>query len=221
MKILDIPRSGSYAGVVSSRNRFGQYVRNRSIPVQPRTTFQLAVRARLSANSAAWRTLTAAQQAGWASLALLMARTDSLGQTYTPTGAQAYASVNNNLDAAGDSTVSDAPALVTPSALTSVTLTATSGGSPALSAAFTPTPPAAGQRVFAYASPQRSAGRNFNADYRLITVSAAAAASPVNLLSDYTARFGALVAGTKLFVSLALYDGGFLSVPTLASAIVA
>jgi hypothetical protein len=220
MKILDIPRSGSYANIVSSRNRFGQYVRNRATPVQPRTSFQLDVRARLAGNASAWRALTDAQRAGWAGLALQISRTDSLGQTYQPTGSQAYVSVNNNNLAAGDAVVSDAPALATPSALTSVTVTATSGGTPALSVAFTPTPLGAGLRAFCYASPQRSAGRSFNADMRLIQVSAAAGTSPLDILSDYTARFGALVAGMKIFVSVAVFDGGFLSIPTLATTII-
>src|SRR5439155_109028 len=96
MKILDVPQSGSVAGVTSSRNRFGQYRRTRATPVNPNSTFQGAVRARLSVNSAAWRALTAAQRAGWNDLAASMTRTDSLGQTYSLTGFQSYCSVNNN-----------------------------------------------------------------------------------------------------------------------------
>src|SRR5213594_7639 len=118
MKILDVPQSGSVAGVTSSRNRFGQYRRTRATPVNPNSTFQGAVRARFSVNSAAWRALTAAQRAGWADLGTSMTRTDSLGQTYALTGFQAYCSLNNNNLAAGNAVVSDAPVLTTPSAIT-------------------------------------------------------------------------------------------------------
>ena len=77
MKFLGDPRSGSYQGITSSRNRFGQYVRTRAMPVQPRTTFQLNQRARLSTNAAAWRALSDAQRAGWLALGLMISRTDS------------------------------------------------------------------------------------------------------------------------------------------------
>lgn len=217
MKILDVPQSGSLAGQTSSRNRFGQYRRTRATPVNPGTSYQGAARSRLAANSAAWRALTDLQRAGWATLGNSMSRTDSLGQTYTLTGFQAYCSVNNNLLAAGDSTVSDAPALVTPSAPTSGVLTVSGA---AMSIAYTPTPLGAGQRLFAFLSPQRSAGVNYEGDYRLIAVSAAAAASPANVFAAYSARLGTPVTGNRIFASLHIYDGGFLSGPLATSAVV-
>jgi len=217
MKILDVPRSGSYQGIVSSRNRFGQYVRTRATPVQPRTPFQTAVRTRLATSAADWRALTGPQRQGWADLGDQMFRTDSLGQTYTLTGLQAFASVNNNKAAAGDARLSDAPALQEPDAILTVTPTITTTS---FSVAWTPTPLSAGERIFVFASPQRSAGRGFEHDYRLIAVSAAAGTSPLNILSAYTARFGAPVAGNRIFVSVERYSGGFTSSPLNASAVV-
>src|SRR5437773_235439 len=117
MKLLDVPASGSLRGDTHSRNRFGQYVRTRAIPVNPNTSAQGAARARLALNSAAWRSLTAAQRAAWSDLGLSMSRTDSLGQTINLTGIQSYCSVNGERLTAGDAVVSDAPAVVTPSAL--------------------------------------------------------------------------------------------------------
>jgi hypothetical protein len=218
MKILDVPQSGSQAGTTSSRNRFGQYRRTRAIPVNPNSTFQGAVRARMSANAAAWRALTQAQREGWADLGLSMTRTDSLGQSYSLTGFMAYCSVNNVKQAAGDSTVSDAPSLATPSTLLTAAITLTSSS---FSIAYTPTPLPTGTRVFTFCSPQRSAGRAFEADYRLIQVSAAAAASPANALAAYTARFGVPVTGNRIFISLVSEFGGFQSGPLLTSAVVA
>ena len=218
MKILAEPRSGSLQGETFSRNRYGQYSRSRSTPVNPNSTAQGSVRARLSANAAAWRTLTDAQRAGWESLGSQISRTDSLGQSYTLNGFAAYCSVNNNLAAAGDSLVDDAPALVTPSTPLTGTITLTNA---AFSVAYTPTPLGAGQRLFFYAGPQRNAGRQFEGDLRLVFVSAAAAASPANVLSAYTARFGAPVTGNKVFMALHTFDGGFRSGPLLTSAVVA
>lgn len=217
MKILDVPRSGSYQGVTSSHNRYGQYVRNRSMPVNPASSAQGIVRARLAANAADWRGLTALQRAGWESLGGQMQRTDALGQTYTLNGFAAYCSVNNNKALAGDASVSAAPALVTPATILTATITLTNA---ALSIAYTPTPMPASTRIVTYASPQVSAGRSFEADIRFIQVSAAAAASPVDAFTAYSAKFGTPVAGNKVFFALASYEGGFLSGPFLTSAIV-
>jgi hypothetical protein len=172
----------------------------------------------MSANAAAWRALTDAQREGWTTLGLSMVRTDSLGQSYDLNGFQAYCSINNNNNAAGAAVVSDAPELITPSALLTATITLTGAS---FSIAYTPTPIVTGAKLFVYASPGRSAGRNFEADMRLVFVSAAAAASPANVLSAYTARFGVPVTGNRIFVSLHVWDGGFLSGPLLTSKVVA
>ena len=217
MKILDVPQSGSLAGVTSSRNRFGQYRRTRATPVNPNSTAQGAVRGRLAANAAAWRTLTSAQIAGWSDLGNSMTRTDSLGQVVTLTGFQAYCSVNGNNIAAGNAAVADAPALTTPPTIITLAITLTAA---AFSLAYTVTPLGAGQRLLAYVSLQRSAGRRFESDYRLLQVTAAAAASPANIYAAYVARFGVPIVGNRIFVKCRTYALGFLSGPFVSSAVV-
>lgn len=217
MKYLGLPSSGSQANTTASRNRFGQYFRTRATPVQPRTPDQLNQRALMSTNAAGWRALTDAQRAGWLSLGLQIVRTDSLGQSYDLNGFLAYCSVNNNNVAAGNAIVDNAPAIVTPPDLLTVTVTLTAA---AFSIAYTTTPLAAGVRLFTFVSPQRSAGVKFNGDYRLIAVSAAAAASPANVLAAYTAKFGVPVVGNRIFLSLATYEGGFKGSPFGVSQVV-
>jgi hypothetical protein len=148
----------------------------------------------------------------------MITRTDSLGQTYTLSGFAAYVSVNNNKLDAGDAAVSAAPAIVTPADLATATITLTAA---AFSIAYTATPLPANTRLFAFASPQRSAGVSFNGDYRLIGITAAAAASPFVILTPYTAKFGVPVVGNRIFVSLVTYNGGFLGSPFNVSQIVA
>lgn len=218
MKMLDVPQSGSIEGVTSSRNRYGQYKRTRAIPVNPNTSAQGTARARMAINAAAWRTLTDNQRAGWRDLGLSMTKTDSLGQSYTLTGFQAFCCVNiNNLNA-GNAVVSDAPALTTPDALTTATITLTAA---AFSIAYTPTPLPAAERLFTFVSPQRSAGRFYESDFRLLAVSAAAAASPANVFAAYSAKFGVPIVGNRIFLTLQRYKGGFLSGPLHTSAVVA
>jgi len=172
----------------------------------------------MTTNAAGWRALTDAQRAGWKSLGLQMTRSDSLGQTYNLNGFLAYCSVNNNNLDAGNAIVSDAPALTTPADLITVTITLTAA---AFSIAYTATPLAAGNRLFIFASPQRSGGRAFNGDFRLIAVTAAAAASPANILAAYTAKFGVPVVGNRIFLTLETYALGFKGSPFAASQVVA
>jgi len=217
MKYLGPTQSGSLAGDTASRNRFGQYIRRRAVLVNPSSPVQLVQRARMALNAAAWRALTAVQRAGWAALGLQMVRTDSLGQSYDLNGFLAYCSVNNNKLDAGDAAVSDAPAIVTPPSLLTATITLTAA---AMSVAYTATPLAAGNRLFSFATPQTSAGKAFLADYRLIAVTAAAAASPHNIFAAYQARLGTPVVGNRIGFSLALYNGGFKGVPFAVSQLV-
>lgn len=107
MKILTDPRSGSYQGITSSRNRFGQYVRTRAIPVQPRTPKQTQNRAQLTTASNAWRQLTDPQRTAWNDYAAQIGRSDSLGSSYFPTGAALFTGANIAGQAAG--TNLDAP----------------------------------------------------------------------------------------------------------------
>lgn len=218
MKILDVPQSGSVAGVTASRNRYGQYHRTRAVPVNPNTAKQAVVRQRLSSNAAAWRSLTANQRSGWTSLGAQIVRADSLGQSYSLSGFQAFASVNGNNLAAGNAIVDDAPAVTSPTGLVSATITLTAA---AMSIAYTATPLETGARLFVFASPQRSAGRVFEGDYRLIQVSAAAQASPLDVYTAYCARLGVPVVGSKIFFGLQIYLGGFLGSPFGVAQVVA
>jgi hypothetical protein len=171
----------------------------------------------MSTNASGWRTLTDNQRAGWGDLGAQITRKDSLGQAYTLNGFQAYCSVNNNRLNAGDAVIADAPALAVPTALTGATVTTTAG---TLSIAFMPTPLPTATKALLFASGQCSAGVSYQGDYRFIQVSAAAATSPINGLSAYTAKFGAPIAGSKIFFTLYTYFGGFVSGPLSFSKIV-
>ena len=217
MKILDVPQSGSMGGVTSSRNRFGQYRRARATPVNPRSAAQGTQRSRMSANAALWRTLTGLQRAGWTDLGLGIVRSDSLGQSYNLTGFQAFCSVNNILATCSTAGVLAAPALVTPPALLTGVLTVTAA---TMSLAFTTTPLGAGAKLVIHASPQRSAGRTFEGDFRGCFIGAAATASPSDMFATYTARHGTPVVGNRIFVSAVAMVSGFASGALITSAVV-
>lgn len=95
----------------------------------------------------------------------------------------------------------------------------------ALSVAYTTTPLAANIKLQIYATRQLSAGINFQQKgaYKLIQVTAAAAASPANILANYIAIFGSLIAGKKILLRLVPVDNvsGVAGVPFETSVIVA
>ena len=74
----------------------------------------------------------------------------------------------------------------------------------ALSIAYTTSPLAAGVKLAVFATKQVSQGvfRPSPKAYSLIQVTAAAAASPIDVLATYTAKFGAQVSGRKIFFKL-------------------
>jgi hypothetical protein len=87
--------SGSVGGCVFSRNRFGSYIRNRSLPVNVASSQQSIVRSALATLVVRWTSvLTAAQRAAWETWAANTPQTDAIGQTYNMTGQNAFISMN-------------------------------------------------------------------------------------------------------------------------------
>jgi hypothetical protein len=76
---------------VYSRNRYGAYKRNRSVPVNPNTTRQSVIRAILSGLSIAWgQTLTQAQRDSWNVYGANTPWLNRLGQVVHLTGQAHY-----------------------------------------------------------------------------------------------------------------------------------
>jgi hypothetical protein len=88
---------------------------------------------------------------------------------------------------------------------------------------FTPTAIPAGYSLVVYATPGISPGRNFvKNQFRLVTAIAETTASPVNIFTAYSARFGAPAEDMKIFVRVALVsnDTGQQGIPLEAVAVV-
>lgn len=217
MKILDIPQSGSVGAVTSSRNRSGQYRRQRAIPTQPRTVAQIAARSRLTSQSAGWRGLTDAQRAAWNAFAASFTVTNSLGTTINLTGAQCFIKVNSVNLLNGDTVVVLPPAL--PSFI-AVTVTAMDAVAATPIIELSGTNPAAGTKFMIFASPQLSAGVSFCGQFRWIQTSQTFTTGKMSLQTAYAARFGALIVGKKIFVKVVQSQAGMQDNGTTFSAIV-
>lgn len=199
MKILDVPRSGSYGGITSSHNRFGQYVRNRRAPVQPIGSGRRAViRSAFGAASSAFAGLTAEQQAAWDSYAADHPVTNSLGASVTLTGHQMYVAINTQLINIGSAQSAVPPVSDSVETPTGVELTL-DASTPEFTVAFDAVP--ANTKFLVAASPQLSAGRRFTNTFTQFTI-ADAAATDAEISTDYSAFYGTLTAGRKVFAKV-------------------
>lgn len=87
--------SGSVDGMTASHNRFGRYMRARTIPVNPQSTQQVAVRGLFTMYSQMWANLlTQAQRDSWNLYAANVSVIDKLGDTVFLTGFNWYLASN-------------------------------------------------------------------------------------------------------------------------------
>lgn len=118
---------GSIGGTVFARNRGGQYIRSRSVPINPASTRQVVVRQRLATLSEAWtNTLTQAQRDAWDLYADNVQLPNRLGELRSVTGLNMYVRGNALLLDTAGTRVDDAPTEFTagPSFTPTITLDA-------------------------------------------------------------------------------------------------
>lgn len=217
MKILDVPQSGSVGAVTSSRNRSGQYRRQRAIPTQPRTVPQLAARSRLTTVSAAWRGLTSAQIAAWNAFALSFTVTNSLGSTIHLTGAQCFVKVNTvNLQLARS--IANTPPALPVFIACPVTAVDGTAGTPLLE--LSGAAAATGTTDMIFASPQLSAGVTFNGQYAFLTNTLTYTTGKAPITTAYTAKYGAPIAGKKVFIKVVQEQSGMQDNGTVLTCII-
>lgn len=107
---------GTIAGITFSANKAGPHAKGWTRGANPRTSRQATQRNRQSTWAAAWRALTAAQQAGWNTYAAAapQQKFNSLGVAYFASGFSWYVALSMNLVAAGALPISTAPVLAQP-----------------------------------------------------------------------------------------------------------
>ena len=116
--------SGSIGAETYAHNRFGSYIRLRSIPVQPDSARQLMRRAVLSALSSDWSTLTAGNRLSWKMWAQNNPIVDSLGDKRILSGHMAYVALNARLQGLALPTFDTPPVQAASPALTGLSIAA-------------------------------------------------------------------------------------------------
>jgi len=105
-----VQMSGSIAGTTHARNRFGNYMRARTKPINPNTAGQQAVRAALTYLTERWsQTLTIAQRAAWNLYGTNVAMKNKLGETVYLTGFNHYIRSNSLLARFGGTCIDAGP----------------------------------------------------------------------------------------------------------------
>lgn len=108
--ILAAAASGSIRGVTASHNRGGQYFRGRTVPSNPNTAQQQAVRSAMAALSPRWGSLlTPAQREAWDAYALATPITNAMGDPINAGGLGMYIRGNVPRINSGLDIVDDAP----------------------------------------------------------------------------------------------------------------
>lgn len=130
--------SGSVRGTTWSHNRGGTYVRGRTIPVNPNTPFQQAIRAIFPQLSTNWlSTLTQGQRDGWQAYADAVLIPDRLGEPRNIGGLPMYLRCNAARIQAGKTRIDAPPSILTIASLTAPSFTVT--GATTASVVFTNT----------------------------------------------------------------------------------
>lgn len=213
---------GKLGGHVYSKNRGGSYVRTKVSPVNPQTTAQAQARASLTARSQTWRTLTVNQRASWNSAVSNFTGTDVFGDVKTPSGLNLYNRLNLNLQKVGATLLTLPPVPTASPVIDSVSFIADESAQTVI-ITFAPTPVPADTTYYIEMTSQMSAGRYFaKSEFRFIQNLPATTATGAALTVAYLAKFGALVAGQKIFMRIRAVDEltGLESQPLVVSAIV-
>lgn len=101
---------GQVGGVVYSRNKAGHYIRTNVSPIQPRTSRQIDIRARITQVAQYWKnTLTAALRDAWADYAAQTPLTDRFGARAHISGIAMFTRFNAMWLYAGKTIVTTAP----------------------------------------------------------------------------------------------------------------
>lgn len=209
-------------GSVFARNRGGAYVRTKVTPLNPQSVRQVAARNLLTSLAQNFRSLTQDQITAWNEAVTQWQTTDIFGDLVSPTGLALYVRLNANISNAGGTLLTSPPAPVGADALTAISLVSDVSDS-SFDITFAPATVPANHTMYIESTSMLSPGiNNANSKFRFIGTAAAAAASPFDAYALQTAKFGALVAGQKVYVRCKFINKltGEVSLALKASAIV-
>lgn len=216
--------SGSIGGTTYSKNRYGLYIRNRSIPTNPGTEYQTIQRGIVASISQAWRNLDDDERMAWKTWAQNNPVMDALGNSQVLTGHAAYVKINTRLSASGDSLLDLPPSATQLQQVLTLSMTADIGAGD-FKVDWTPTPAGSTYRCVFFGALVTSPGVNYIGNaWKKLKISSKNQTTGVVLKNEFEERFGSLQVGQKAFVKLVflettsgLYSGPMATAQTISS----
>ena len=207
MKIQDIPQTGKLGLTVTWPGRNGLIRRILVTPANPRTDKQMSVRELFSEQARRFDALTDAQQDAWIVAAADFKSTPTLGQSGPLTGLQLFLRINCKLGLLGQTLVNVPPEAPQFPTLAPQNLVITNTGGVVAVRLTCPTDP--GETTVLRASPPQNSAVRACRNFRIIGVSPAPVAGSADVTGLYTAEFGAVPVGKRLFVRASTMVDGF------------
>ncbi len=200
MKNLDIPQSGKRGLTVSQGGRYGQISRALVIPTNPRSAAQMLQRNYMGNVAAKWRTLTQAQRDAWTAAAKQTNSAPRLGQSGPLTGINLFAKINCSLLTIGLPEVIVPPVAPNFAVLPVTELVITNAAGVVTLKLNTSDAPAEGTML--RGAPPCSQGRDRSPECAYLGTLDSPVGDAVDITAPYTAKYGAPVAGQKVFVQV-------------------
>lgn len=202
--LLATDLSGSLGGITASHNRAGAYFRNRAIPTDPATSYQVAVRNLVASLTSHWlNTLTDAQRAAWEVYANSVFLPDALGEPRNISALAHYCRTNVPALQAGLDRQDDAPTVFNLGEFTNPTFDNFSASATTFDLTFDNTDAWAnedGSAMLVYASRNYNPSINFfKGPYRYAQMIEGDAVTPPTSPASITCPFP-IVAANKTFV---------------------
>lgn len=198
--------SGRSGSIVHMRNGVR---RNFVVPALVQNSYTTPIRAAFSAFSAGFRALTQAQIDAWNS-ASGFTFSDVFGRQKVISGKALYVRLNQNLFNAGEGAIADPPLAGSVDGIVTLSIGTADISSTDLLLTFTATPTAADVIHLVEATGNLSAGvsRPRRSDFRVIGLLPVGTATGADMYPNWLAKFGAPVAGAKVFIRLTPINKG-------------
>lgn len=197
----------TFSGKIGDKvyNRNGT-VRHFAAPVQPNTDAQVNHRASWGAISSFWNTLTELQRSSWNALGASITWFNRIGTAYNPKGKAVMQQFNQNLSSVGVASINLPPALAPILEAPQVDLVGSDIAAGALNLQWDFAVPA-DHAMRVYMTGRARAGVTFDKGFRLIAfVGEGDGNTPIDLLAEYTSKFGVLVTGSRVKISCDLVN---------------
>ena len=192
--------SGKLGGQVFAKNRGGSYVRTKTSPLNPQTQAQMNVRGIFAGISSAWSSLTEEQRTTFNNLVAAYATTDIFGDLRNPSGKNLFQRLNQNLSISDQAGVD---VCVPPTAVPFANVQSASGEVSPNTFAVDTLGDTTGSKLVVWATAPLSQGTSFVKNkLRQIGVYDGGSAVELDILADYTAKFGTFTEGANIHVGV-------------------